>query len=49
MQTKTTKTLTLSAIFIALSSVLSLIKIYKLPLGGAVTLLSMLPITHIFS
>ena len=28
----------------ALSSVLSLIKIYKLPLGGAVTLLSMLPI-----
>lgn len=36
--------LTLSAIFIALSSVLSLIKIYNLPLGGSVTLFSMLPI-----
>lgn len=36
--------LTLSSIFIALATVLSMIKIYKLPLGGAVTLLSMLPI-----
>lgn len=36
--------LTLSAIFVALATVLSLIKVYKLPLGGAVTLLSMLPI-----
>ena len=36
--------LTLSAIFVALATVLSLIKVYELPLGGAVTLLSMLPI-----
>ncbi|MCQ2431097.1 MAG: energy-coupled thiamine transporter ThiT [Clostridia bacterium] len=32
------------AIMVALSVVLSMIKIYKLPLGGAVTLLSMLPV-----
>ena len=38
------KNLSLSAIFIALSTVLSLIKIWKMPLGGSVTLLSMLPI-----
>lgn len=36
--------LALSAIFVALASVLSLIKVYKLPLGGSVTLFSMLPI-----
>ncbi len=36
--------LTLSAVFIALASALSLVKIYNLPLGGSVTLLSMLPI-----
>lgn len=36
--------LTLSAIFVALASVLSLIKVYELPLGGSITLLSMLPI-----
>lgn len=36
--------LTLSAIFIALATVLSLIKVYELPLGGSITLLSMLPI-----
>ena len=36
--------LTLAAIFVALASALSLIKIYKLPLGGSVTLLSMVPI-----
>lgn len=36
--------LTLSAIMIALATALSFIKIYKLPLGGSVTLLSMLPI-----
>ena len=41
---KSVYNLTLSAIFIALSSVLSLIKIYNLPLGGSVTLFSMLPI-----
>lgn len=39
--------LTLSAIFVALATVLSLIKIYKLPLGGSVTLLSMLPIVMV--
>lgn len=36
--------LTLSAIFIALATALSFIKVYQLPLGGSVTLLSMLPI-----
>ncbi len=46
MQTKKKNVykLTLCAVFIALASVLSLIKIYKLPLGGSVTLFSMLPI-----
>lgn len=33
-----------SAILIALAMVLSLIKVYKLPLGGSVTLMSMVPI-----
>lgn len=36
--------LTETAVFIALAVALSLVKIYKLPLGGAVTLVSMLPI-----
>ena len=36
--------LTLSAIFVALATVLSLIKVYNAPLGGSVTLLSMLPL-----
>lgn len=44
MSKKPVYKLTLSAIFVALATVLSLIKVYKLPLGGAVTLLSMLPI-----
>lgn len=39
--------LTFSAVMVALGSALSLIKIYELPLGGAVTLLSMLPIVVI--
>ena len=39
--------LTLSAIFIALSTVLSFIKIYETPLGGGVTLFSMLPVIMI--
>ena len=39
--------LTFSAVMVALASALSLIKIYELPLGGAVTLLSMLPIVVI--
>ena len=38
------KKLAVSAVLIALSTVLSLIKIYELPLGGAITLLSMLPV-----
>ena len=38
---------TLSAIMIALATALSLIKIIKMPLGGSVTLLSMLPIVLI--
>ncbi len=36
--------MTLCAVFVALASVLSLIKVYKLAMGGSVTLLSMLPI-----
>ncbi len=36
--------LTVASIFIALATVLSLIKIFSVPLGGSVTLLSMLPI-----
>lgn len=47
MSKKPVYKLTLSAIFVALATVLSLIKVYKLPLGGAVTLLSMLPIVMI--
>ena len=39
--------LTLSAIFIALATGLSFIKIINMPLGGSVTLLSMLPIIMI--
>ena len=39
--------LTLSAIFVALATVLSLIKVIKMPLGGSVTLFSMLPIVLI--
>ncbi len=39
--------LTLSAVFIALSTVLSMIKVYEPPLGGGVTLFSMLPIIMI--
>lgn len=38
------KTLVEGAIMIALATVLSFIKIYKLPWGGSITLLSMLPI-----
>ncbi len=39
--------ITVSALFIALATVLSLVKLYELPLGGAVTLLSMLPIVMV--
>ena len=41
------RNLSLSASFVALATVLSLIKIWNMPLGGSVTLLSMLPITMI--
>ncbi len=36
--------ITTTAILIALSTVLSLIKVFEMPLGGSVTLLSMLPV-----
>lgn len=42
-----TKRLVLTAIMIALATVFSMIKIYQLPLGGSITLLSMLPIALI--
>ena len=41
------KNLSISAVFVALATVLSLIKIWNMPLGGSVTLLSMLPIVMI--
>lgn len=46
MNTKT-KTLVECAVLIALSTVLSLITVYKMPLGGSLTLLSMLPVCYI--
>lgn len=36
--------LTESAIMIALSTVLSLVKVWEMPLGGSITMLSMLPV-----
>ena len=39
--------LAVSAVLIALAAVLSFVKVYQLPLGGAITLLSMLPIVLI--
>jgi thiamine transporter len=45
MNTKTnTKILTEASIMIALATILSMLKIYEAPLGGSVTLLSMVPI-----
>ena len=41
-ETRTGRLVT-SAVLLALATVLSLIRVYKLPLGGSVTLLSMLP------
>ena len=41
------KKLTLSAVMIALSAVLSMVKVYQLPLGGSITLLSMLPVAAV--
>lgn len=39
-----TEKITVSAIFIALGTILSLIEIFSLPQGGGITLLSMLPV-----
>ena len=47
MSKKPVYKLTLSAVFVALATVLSFIKVVKMPLGGSVTLLSMLPIVMI--
>ena len=33
-----------AAVLIALSTVLSLIKVFEMPLGGSITLLSMVPV-----
>ena len=41
---KNLKALCTSAVLIALSTVLSMIKIWQMPLGGSVTLLSMVPV-----
>ena len=41
------KKLTLAAVMIALSAVLSMVKVYQLPLGGSITLLSMLPVAAV--
>lgn len=38
------KRLTMSAVMIALSAALSMVKVFEMPLGGSVTLLSMLPV-----
>ncbi len=43
----TTKRLVVTAILLALASALSLVKIWEMPLGGSVTLCSMLPVTLI--
>lgn len=46
-QSRQVLALTQSAIFIALATVLSFLPIYKMPMGGSVTLASMLPILFI--
>ena len=38
------KRLTLSAVLMGLAAVLSVVRVYELPMGGSITLLSMLPI-----
>ncbi|MEG0615294.1 MAG: energy-coupled thiamine transporter ThiT [Oscillospiraceae bacterium] len=44
MQKSTTKRLVTTAIMVALAAILSLLKVFEMPLGGSITLLSMLPI-----
>lgn len=41
---RNTQRMVVTAVLLALATVLSMIKIFKLPLGGSVTLLSMLPV-----
>lgn len=43
-QSEKTKRMVLTALLISLAAVLSMVKVLKMPLGGSVTLLSMLPI-----
>ncbi len=43
-QTNTVQKVVVSGVFIALATVLSLVVIFKLPYGGSITLLSMLPV-----
>ena len=47
LQSKKILALTQSAIFIALATVLSFLPVYEMPMGGSVTLASMLPILFI--
>lgn len=47
MKSSNVKRMVLSAVMIGLATVLSLVKIWKMPLGGSITLLSMLPIVLI--
>ena len=44
---KTIEKVAASAIMIALSTVLSMVKVWQMPLGGSITLLSMLPVCMI--
>lgn len=44
---RNTHRMVVTAILLAMAAVLSLIKVYKLPLGGSITLLSMLPVAMI--
>ncbi len=44
MKKENLQKLTVSAVLVALSTVLSFVKIYQAPLGGSVTLLSMVPV-----
>ena len=47
MKNSKTQKIVISAVMIALAAVLSTIKVWEMPLGGSVTLLSMLPIVLI--
>ena len=47
IQSKKVLALTQSAIFIALATILSFLPVYEMPMGGSVTLASMLPILFI--